>query len=331
MFQQSRHHTAVCLAILAALLAYAILGGYFAREIVVEIAILAILAISLDIVAGYGGMVSLFHGAIMGVAAYGYGALTVKFEMHPVPAAILGVALAATFGTLVGAIVANTAGIFYIMATLAFGQMAYTMVFQSRWLGGDDGLAGLPRFDFEAIGIDMNDPLVFSLFAILLVILVYLAAAGLLRSAFGRTLCGIHSNEARMRALGVTTWIPKMRALGTSSLLAGIAGILAAQHTQYISPELLHWTVSGEVLIVVILGGLGTLTGALVGAVAFVALKHGVGGYTDHWHIVVGVVLIAVVLAGGRGLFGQFHHLLDRQRNRAARAEAASVESHPHA
>lgn len=321
MFRQTRERSVILIAVLLGLAAYAVFGGFFAREIVVEIAILAILAISLDIVAGFGGMVSLFHGAVMGIAAYGYGVLTVKFGVPALPAAVLGIAAAAVFGTLVGAVTAKTTGIFFIMATLAFGQMAYTVIFQSRWLGGDDGMAGLPRFDLGRLGdwtgIDMGDSLHFALYAVALIGLVYLGAALLLRSAFGRTLCGIHSNEDRMRALGVTTWITKTRAFGTSSLLAGVAGILAAQHTQYISPELLFWTVSGEVLIVVILGGLGTLVGPLVGAVAFVLLKHEIGSYTDHWHIVIGLVLIAVVLAGGRGLFGQAELLLQRRRKAA--------------
>jgi branched-chain amino acid transport system permease protein len=245
--------------------------------------------------------------------------LTVKFGVPALPAAVLGVAAAAVFGTLVGAVTSKTAGIFFIMATLAFGQMAYTLVFQTRWLGGDDGMAGLPRFDIDWTGIRMGDPLHFALYAVALIALVYVAAAMLLRSAFGRTLCGIHSNEDRMKALGVATRITKTRAFGTSSLLAGVAGILAAQHTQFISPELLFWTVSGEVLIVVILGGLGTLVGPVVGAVAFVFLKHEVSSYTNHWLIVVGAALIFVVLAGGRGLFGQAEHLI-RMRGKPAGA-----------
>lgn len=308
MFAQTFPRTLTLLIALGGLALYAILGGYFAREIVVEIAILAILAISLDIVAGYGGMVSLCHGAIMGVSAYSYGILTVKLGYSPLPSAVAAVGAAAIFGTIVGWITARTSGIYFIMATLAFGQMAYTLIFKSRWLGGDDGMGGLPRFDLDWMGIAMNKSLPFALCAILGIAIVYIAAAWVMRSAFGRTLCGIHSNEPRMRAIGVDTVLHRARAMGFSGLLAGIAGVLAAQHTQFISPDLLFWTVSGEALIVVILGGLGTLIGPLIGAMAFVLMKHEISAYTDHWHILVGLVLIAAVLAGGRGLFGQFEY-----------------------
>jgi len=313
MFRQTLPRTLVLLVTLAGLALYAILGGFFARELVVSIAILAILAVSLDVVAGFGGMVSLAHGAMMGLAAYTYAILSVKLGWPLLPSAILGVGASAVFGTLIGWITGRTTGIFFIMATLAFGQMAYTVFFKWRWLGGDDGMGGIKRFDLGWAGIDLDDSLIFALFALALLAMVYAAAAWVLRSAFGRTLSGIHSNEDRMRALGVNTVLHRARALGFSALLAGVAGILAAQHVLYISPELLVWTVSGEVLIVVILGGLGTLIGPLVGAVIFVLLKDAISDYTDHWHIVIGLLLIATVLAGGRGIYGQIEHWLSRR------------------
>lgn len=314
MFHQTRLRSAVLLIALLGVIVYGVTGGYFPREIVVEIAILAILAISLDVSAGFGGMVSLCHGAIMGVSAYVYAVLNAKFGWPGIPAAVAGIAAAAIFGTLVGWVTGRTSGIFFIMATLAFGQMAYTIIFKSRWLGGDDGMGGFGRFDLGWLGLKMNDSLTFALYSVALVLAVYVAAAWVLRSAFGRTLSGIHSNEDRMQALGVNTVLHRARAMGFSALLAGVAGILAAQHTMYISPDLLHWTLSGEVLIVVILGGLGTLVGPLLGAILFVFLKHEVSNVTDHWHMIVGLVLIATVLAGGRGLFGQAEHWLAARR-----------------
>jgi len=321
MFRQTYARSLVLLLTLAGLCAYATAGGFFAREIVVEIAILAILAVSLDVVAGFGGMVSLAHGAMMGLSAYTYAIFSVKLGWPPLPSAVMGVAAAALFGTLIGWITGRISGIFFIMATLAFGQMAYTVFFKLRWLGGDDGMGGLSRFDLGWLGIDLNNSLVFAYYAIAALLLIYIAAAWLLRSGFGRTLTGIHVNENRMRALGVNTVIHRARALGFSALLAGVAGIVAAQHILYISPELLVWTVSGEVLIVVILGGLGTLVGPVLGAVIFVLLKHEISDYTDHWHIVVGALLIATVLSGGRGIFGQIEHWL---RPRAAPPPAES-------
>ena len=320
MFHQTRMRSIVFLVTFIGLILYSLSGGYFAREIVIEIAILAILAVSLDVVAGFGRMVSLCHGAIMGVSAYTFGILTVKFGLPAIPSAVAALAAAAVFGTLVGWVTGRTSGIFFIMATLAFGQMAYTLIFRSRWLGGDDGMGGLPRFDLSWIGIDMGSSITFTIFAIALTALVYLAAAWVMRSAFGRTLSGIHENEARMNALGVNTVLHRTRAMGFSALLAGSAGIIAAQHTQYISPELLFWTVSGEVLIVVILGGLGTLVGPLIGAVVFVGLKHQISALTDYWHIVIGFILIAIVVAGGRGLYGETERWIRTARKSARRA-----------
>jgi branched-chain amino acid transport system permease protein len=305
MFHQTHLKTFAVAAVVAALALYAIFGGYFPRDIVVEIAMLAILAVSVDFVAGFGGMVSLCHGAIYGIGAYTFAGMTVIAGFDPVTATLAALAATALFGLFVGAVTANISGIFFIMATLAFGQMAYVVAFEWRVLGGDDGLSGIARYDLSAIGLNLNDSLQFALFCLALVVLVYAAAALVLRSTFGRTLSGIHSNEDRMRALGLTVWKHKAVAFSFSSVLAGVAGILAAQHTMFVSPDLLAWTVSGEAMIVVILGGLGTLAGPIVGAALLVLLKHRIGAYTEHWHLVIGLFLIIAIMVGGRGIYGE--------------------------
>lgn len=321
MFRQTGLRSATLAAILCALAAYAILGGFFDREIVIEIATLALLAVSLDLVAGFGGMISLCHGAIYGIAAYGFAAATVKLGLGTVPGMVLGLLLAMLFGLVVGAVAASTTGIFFIMATLAFGQMVYVGAFRWTWLGGDDGLPGVPRLSLDWFGIDLMNSLNYALFALAVLALGYLLAAQVLRSAFGRTLCGIHANETRMRAIGVNTRRHKAMAFGLSAFLAGLAGLLAAQQTQFVSPGMLHWILSGEVLIVVILGGIGTLVGPVLGAALLVLLKHEISSHTDYWHIVVGGVLIAAVLAGGRGVFGEIEHRLGRRRPEATAPE----------
>lgn len=325
MYHQSLFRSLVVALSLAGLAGYAITGGYFASELVVEIAILAILAISLDIVAGFGGMHSLFHGALMGVAAYGFGAATTKWGLNPMLAAAFALVLPTLFGASVGFIASRTAGIFFIMTTLAFGQLAYNVIYHTRALGGDDGMGGLPRLSLSAIGINLEQPVPFALVALTLVLVVYGVAALAMRSAFGRMLSGVHSNEARLSALGVNTRVIKTLAFALSSGLAGVAGVLAAQHTRFISPELLAWTMSGEVLIVVILGGLGTLAGPLVGAICFVLVKHQVTHFTTHWPAIIGLVLIATVLAGGRGLFGEIEARLVR---RAVPAQDEKASEH---
>ncbi|WBU53221.1 branched-chain amino acid ABC transporter permease [Paracoccus sp. SCSIO 75233] len=308
MFRLTPMRSGVFALTVAALAIWAGLGGFFAREMVAEIAILAILALSLDLAAGFGGMVSLAHGAIMGVAAYGY-VLACQAGLPPWPAAVVGIAAAALTGGLIGAVSARTQGIFFIMATLAFGQMIWTATFRSDALGGDNGMGGIPRPPLPLA--DSGDPLVFATYALLLLVAAFLLAAALLRSPFGRAMEAVRDNPARAAAIGLPP--ARIRATGfmLSSAVAGIAGVLAAQHIQFVSPELMVWTASGEALVVLILGGIGTLTGPVIGAAIFVVLKHWAAGWTDHWHLVIGALLIAVVLAGGRGIYG----LIDRGRD----------------
>ncbi len=314
MFHQTPLKTATVLLLAGLAVAYGLSTGFFGLELLTEVAILAILAIALDLVAGYGGMISLCHGALYGVGAYAFGSATVLLGWGAPAGLAMAVGGGALFAWAIGAVTARTHGIFFIMATLAFGQMAYAYLFESPVFGGNDGLPGVPRLDASALGLDLNDSLTFALTCLALALLAYAVSAALLRSGFGRTLVGIRANEARMRVLGLPVWRHKAAAFGVSGALAGLAGALAAQHTMYISPGLLHWTVSGELLIMVILGGLGTLVGAALGAGVLVFLKHEVSRFTDHWHLVVGLVLIAAVLAGGRGLYGQLEHLWERRR-----------------
>lgn len=301
-------HTPLRLTTLAILalgaLAYAFAAGFFGLEILAEIAILAILVIALDLVAGFGGMVSLCHGALLGVGAYAFTVVANDAGLSALPAMVLAIALSTVLAFIIGAVCARSTGIYFIMATLAFGQMAYSFVFQSPLFGGDDGLSGAPRPDLSALGIDLTDSRAFAIYAILLVALAYLVAAATLRSGLGRSLVGLHHNEKRLRALGLTVWRAKATAFAISGALAGLAGCLAAQHTQYISPGLLSWTVSGEALVVVILGGLGTLTGPILGAILFVVLKHEIAAITPYWHAIVGLILIAVVMSRAQGVFG---------------------------
>lgn len=301
-------HTPLRLATLAimaaAALTYALVAGFFGLEILAEIAILAILVIALDLVAGFGGMVSLCHGALLGVGAYAFTVAANDAGLTALPAMILAIALSTALAFVIGAVCARSTGIYFIMATLAFGQMAYSFVFQSPLYGGDDGLSGAPRPDLSALGIDLTDSRAFAIYAIVLVALAYAVAAATLRSGLGRSLVGLHHNEKRMRALGLTVWRAKATAFAISGALAGLAGCLAAQHTQYVSPGLLSWTVSGEALVVVILGGLGTLVGPILGAVLFVILKHEISAITPYWHAIVGLILIAVVMSRAKGVFG---------------------------
>jgi branched-chain amino acid transport system permease protein len=304
MFRHNTLRYAVLVLLATGALFQAFTAEYFGLEVLTEILILAMLVLALDIVAGFGGMVSLCHGALMGVGAYAYAILSTKAGIAP-PVAMAGaVALTGAIAWAIGAVCARSHGIYFIMATLAFGQMGYSYVFEAPIFGGDDGLGGISRLDLSFIGVDLNDSRSFALFCLAVLGALYGASVLILRSGLGRSLTGVMHNEQRMRALGLTVWRVKADVFGLSGMIAGIAGALAAQHIMYISPGLLSWTVSGEALVVVILGGLGTLVGPLVGAAAFVVLKHELSAVTTYWHLVVGVILIAVVMSRANGIFG---------------------------
>lgn len=304
MFRHNALRYAVLVLLASAALFQAFTAEYFGLEILTEILILAMLVLALDIVAGFGGMVSLCHGALMGVGAYAYAILSTTAGIAPPVAMAVAVALTGAIAWAIGAICSRSHGIYFIMATLAFGQMAYSYVFEAPIFGGDDGLGGIARLDLSFVGIDLNDSRSFALFCLAVLGAIYGASVLILRSGLGRSLTGVMHNEQRMRALGLTVWRVKADVFGLSGMIAGLAGVLAAQHVMYISPGLLSWTVSGEALVVVILGGLGTLVGPLVGAAAFVVLKHELSAVTTYWHLVVGVILIAVVMSRANGIFG---------------------------
>ncbi|PWK58031.1 branched-chain amino acid ABC transporter permease [Roseicyclus mahoneyensis] len=304
MFRHTPLRYAVLAILAIAALMQAFTAGYFGLEILIEILILCLLVLALDLVAGFGGMVSLCHGALMGVGAYAFVALNALAGLDPWLAALGAVAITAAVAWVIGAVCARSHGIYFIMATLAFGQMGYSYVFSAPLFGGDDGIGGIDRFDLTALGIDLSDSRTFALFCLAVLAAAYLFTVAILRSGLGRSLAGVMHNEKRMKALGLITWRVKADVFGLSGVIAGVAGVLAAQHIQFISPGLMNWTVSGEALVVVILGGLGTLVGPLVGAAAFVVMKHQLGEITTYWHLIVGVILIAVVMSRANGIFG---------------------------
>ena len=303
------------------LIAIAVAGWFgselFGKELLAEIAILAIFAMSLDVLVGYAGMVSLGHAAFLAVGAYTTAGLTV-FWGWPAGAAI-GVAIiaAATVAAAVGAFAVRLGGVFFIMITLAVGQMVYAFFFKAREFGGDNGMAGTPRFDLRAVHLDADDPAVFAALMVAAAVLVYLGLLRLVRSPFGVMLVAIHQNESRLRSLGCPVRRYKLAAFVVAGAVAGLAGALNVQHTGFVSPDLAFWTLSGEVLIIVILGGRGTLLGAAGGAAVFILLRDVLregktwerlalpADMADHWQLVMGLFFIAVVLGAGDGIYGR--------------------------
>src|SRR5450432_1558655 len=292
------------LFVAVALLAlFPLIAEKFYVQLVTKIMILSIFALSLDLLVGYAGLVSLGHAAYFGVAAYAL-ALTAPAGAAAslwltLPLALAASALAAL---VIGALVVRTTGVYFIMVTLAFAQMIYFFFHDTRIAGGSDGIYVNVRPDTFVPGFDLSSDTHFYYMVLALLIGVYVLLTRLVRSPFGRALQGIRVNERRMRALGFATRRYKLAAFVLAGTIAGLAGYLAAAKEGYVNPEMLAWHQSGSALMMLILGGLGTLVGAVLGTFAYVLLQEWFSGMTKHWQLLMGVSIIAVVLLLPQGL-----------------------------
>jgi branched-chain amino acid transport system permease protein len=294
---------AVLAAAVLLLAALPVIGSRFAVTTATEILIFALFAMSLDLLVGYTGLVSLGHAAFFGIAAYAVAFLGGAGVAHlavTLPAAVLAGTAAAAIA---GLFALRTAGVYFLMLTLAFAQMAYAVAHQWAGLtGGTNGLSGIPRPVLPGIDLSGTTP-----FYYLVLVLVGLAAAALARitgSPFGAALAGVRENDARMRAMGYDTFRLKFAAFVIAGAAAAVSGTLYAYYNGFVSPDALYWTTSGQVLVMVLLGGAGTLAGPAAGAAAVLLLQNVAGSYTERWTLIVGAAFIAVVLAAPRGLAG---------------------------
>src|SRR6516225_1808862 len=292
------------IAVLALVPLYAALNGNaFTLTLFTRIVILAIAALSLNLIMGFGGMVSFGHAAYLGIGGYVVGILAKEGVASGFVQWPIAIAASALYALVVGALSLRTRGVYFIMITLAFAQMIYYVAIGLDRYGGDDGLTIYKRSDFGGL-IDLNNKVVFYYlcFAILLVS-IYLIAR-LVNSRFGLALRGTRSNERRMRAIGFPTFRYKLVAFVISGALCGLAGALLANHTSFISPAIMHWTRSGDLIVMVVLGGLGSLFGPVIGAVIFLLLQEGLSRVTEYPDLILGPVLLLVAIYVHRGIGG---------------------------
>jgi branched-chain amino acid transport system permease protein len=293
------------LAVLVLLALFPFAGTTFYTELVTKVMILAIFALSLDVLVGYTGLVSFGHAAFYGVGAYTLGLLAPKYEAAnlwlTLPAAI---AFAAVAALVVGAFVVRVKGIYFIMVTLAFAQMFYFVFHDTKFGGGSDGIS----MNFKPVAsiggftpFDLANATHVYYFVLAMMVAVFLFLRVLLGSAFGRALQGIRSNEHRMRSLGYPVYWYKLASFTLAGALAGLAGYLSALQFGFVNPELLSWHQSGNVLLMLILGGVGSLYGAVAGAFVFVALQEVYSSVTTHWQLLLGgtIILLVIFLPGG--------------------------------
>jgi branched-chain amino acid transport system permease protein len=311
-------------AVLAAIAVLAALGfvlpGY-AVTLLTEAIILALFALSLDLLVGHARLVSFGHAGPWGFGAYVAAGLLLVLQL-PLPVAALGAALAtALVAVPVGWLCVRTTGVAFAMLSLAFAQLGYAVVFKwSAVTGGSDGLPGVPRGG-GPLGLDwLATREGFHVLAALALAGAYLIARGFTVSPLGRVAAAVRENEARAQALGYDPRRTRLAVFVLSYGLAGLAGGLYAGFARYVSPELFFWTVSGHVLVMVILGGAGTLVGPMIGAMALFFLEHQLSGLTESWGLALGIVFILVVIFAPRGLMGWIEGAL-RRGGRASRAD----------
>jgi branched-chain amino acid transport system permease protein len=274
---------------------------------------------SLDILQGFAGLPSLGHAAFWGTAAYVVAILNVKIfkGCHFGVELSAGVLSAAFVAAVFGLIVLRSKGTYFLMILLASSMMLWGIAFKWRSLtGGDDGLPRVARPDLSLLGMDLAKATHYYYFVLLFFafssVLMYLVV----RSPFGRALLGIRESEARMRSLGYNVWLQKYIALIVSAVFAGLAGVLSAYYNGFVSPSEFNVTTSAEVLIMVTLGGAGTLFGPALGAAIIILIKNLVSGYTEHWMIILGGIYVVTVMFAPQGIYNLLKRSLEKGSGR---------------
>jgi branched-chain amino acid transport system permease protein len=280
---------------------FPLVAGNYPVKLLQEILIWGIFAMSLDLLMGRAGVVSFGHSAFFGLGGY-VAALALKAQPGAL-AALVWPALAAALAALaIGFFSIRVSGVYFIMLTLAFSQMFHAYAFQVAWLGAEDGIIGVPRASLG--GVSLASGPAFHLFVVLVCALATAVLWRVACSPFGHVLQGIRENEGRMDALGYPVRNYKLLAFVIAGAVAGVAGACYTQLNGSISPEAFFWTTSGEALLMVVIGGTGTLGGAMLGAAAFILLQSLVSTYTERWMLILGAMFILFVLFAPGGLVG---------------------------
>jgi branched-chain amino acid transport system permease protein len=294
------------LGVLAAVLALAPLaigplGGYHA--LLTEMVIFAVFAIGFNLLLGYTGILSFGHAAYFGLAGYTMGLILVHWHWPLLAAMLAGVAVAGLAAVAIGLLIIRKAGIYFAMLTIAFGQMFFFIAM--RWkdvTGGEDGLSSIPRTSL--LGLDLSRPLPFYYFAAAVCLGAAAVAWRLVHSHFGQVLRAIRENETRCAAVGYDVRRYKLASFVIAALYAAVAGTLYALLLTYIFPQTMDWIRSGNVVIMALVGGLGTFFGPIVGAALITYLNSLVSFHTKYWQLVMGVVFVVFVLFCPRGIWG---------------------------
>jgi branched-chain amino acid transport system permease protein len=281
----------------------ALTGEAYVLNLVTRVMIFAIAALALDVLIGYGALISFGHAAFIGLGAYSVGILAAHGVTDALISLPVALGVSALFAVATGAVCLRTKGVYFIMITLAFGQMAYFTASALAPYGGDDGLTIHTRSTLAGIAVFATDRSLY--FAALLCLAgVYLLCRVLVASRFGRVYRGARENAQRMAAIGFEVYRFQLAAYVIAGMIGGLAGFLLANATDFVSPAYMAWQRSGDLLIMVILGGIGTLDGAIIGAAMFMLTEEWLSGLTEHWKVIFGPLLVLVAVFARGGVIG---------------------------
>jgi branched-chain amino acid transport system permease protein len=282
------------------------LGQAYYIDVVRRIMILAIAAVSLNFILGYGGLVSFGHAAYLGIGAYAVGILGFYGINDGWLQWAVAIGASAVAALAIGAVSIRTSGIYFIMITLAFTQMLYYLGISVAEFGGDDGMRLKAKSQFAGL-IDLRDPIAFYYLALALMLISVVIVSRLVNSRFGMVLRATKSNEARSRAIGFSPYPYRLAAFVIAGAMCGLAGALYANHTNYITPGLMSWLQSGDLMFMVILGGMATTSGPVLGAFVLLMVEEILKGWTEYWQVILGPLLVISVIFFKRGLAGIFY------------------------
>ena len=309
-----RCYAALLLVLAAAPLIFEWINQPFYLDLLSRALIFGIAAVSLNLILGFGGMVSLGHAAYIGIGAYCVGIPSYYDYYNGWLHMALALSVSASFALVTGAISLRTKGVYFIMITMAFSQMVYFTFLSLEEYGADDGLVIYSRSEFPAwLSMDSSTSLYYWIFAVLL--LAFFFTHRLVHARFGRVIVGAKFNEQRMQALGFNTYRYRLACYVISAMICSLAGMLFGNFTGFISPDIIGWARSGELIFMVIIGGVATLFGPLVGTIVFVLLEEILSAITVYWHLIFGILLVALVLFGKGGIHGWLSRLDRKDTN----------------
>ncbi|MFB9150403.1 branched-chain amino acid ABC transporter permease [Roseovarius ramblicola] len=303
-------------------------GDVFYLRLATEALILAGLALSVDILLGFGGLLSLGQALYFGVGAY-----TAALVLRDVPSFWLALGSAAgvsLIAGIVGGLIANRVrGVYFALITFGMAQVVAKVVYNTRELGASDGLIGIPILEIPLgfVTLSADNALGFFLLTLSIIAILYSVAAYMLTTSFGRVIIALKANEKRVPFLGYSTWWPRMVAYVLAAIIAGVSGALYPMLRGFVSPELMFFSMSGNALIMVIVGGAGTLAGALYGAVMLTMLKSVMGSMTEHHLIAIGLIFIGAILFIPKGIVGLFKPLVERTLTPRTGAKSAEDDA----